>query len=178
MPSPLNDLDRYLLITADSHAGPSPEAYGPYLAERWQGDFRGWLEQSEQMAKVMRQVMGDRSIGVDGDPDIDGDRNWDTGRRVRETEADGVVAEVIFPNTSPPFAPVMMSEFGEPETGDLYEERWAGIRAHNRWLAEFCAPFPDQLKGIAMVNVDDVQDGISELEIPAADIPPPSPRLV
>ena len=26
--------------------------------------------------------MGDRSIGVDGDPDIDGDRNWDTGRRV------------------------------------------------------------------------------------------------
>ena len=78
MPSPLDDLDRYLLITADSHAGPSAEAYGPYLAKRWQEDFRGWLDQSEQMAKVMRQVMGDRSIGVDGDPDIDGDRNWDT----------------------------------------------------------------------------------------------------
>ena len=40
----------------------------------------------------------------------------------------------------------------------------ATFRAYNDWLAEFCQPFPDRLKGIAMVNVDDVQDGVSELE--------------
>ena len=35
----------------------------------------------------------------------DGGRNWDSDRRLREMEADGVVAEVIFPNTVPPFFP-------------------------------------------------------------------------
>ena len=40
----------------------------------------------------------------------------------------------------------------------------ACFRVYNDWLAEFCKPFPNQLKGIAMVNVDDVQDGINELE--------------
>ena len=76
--APLDDLDRYLLITADSHAGPSPEGYGPYLEKKWQGEYQEWLKQSEQLAGMMRQVMGNRSIGVDGDPDEVGDRNWDS----------------------------------------------------------------------------------------------------
>ena len=92
MATPLDGLDRYLLITSDSHAGPSPEGYEPYLEKRWHADFQDWLKQSAEVAKMMRQVMGDRSIGVDGDPDIVGDRNWDNARRTRETEADGVVA--------------------------------------------------------------------------------------
>jgi predicted TIM-barrel fold metal-dependent hydrolase len=38
------------------------------------------------------------------------------------------------------------------------------FRAYNDWLAEFCKTDPARLKGIAMVNLDDVQDGIRELE--------------
>lgn len=163
MPNPLADLDRYVLITADSHAGSSPEGYGPYLEKKWQADFQDWLKESEQFAKTVRQVMGDRSIGVDGDPDIDGDRNWDTARRLRETEADGVVAEVIFPNTSPPFAPTMMTEFGEPETGDVHERRWAGIRAHNRWLADFCKEAPGRRAGIAQIFLPFVEESVREI---------------
>lgn len=163
MPGPLDDLDRYLLITADSHAGSSPEGYGPYLAKRWQADYRDWLAQSEQMAKVMRQVMGNRSIGVDGDPDVDGSRNWDSARRLRETEADGVVAEVIFPNTSPPFAPSMLSEFGEAEVGADHERRWAGIQAHNRWLADFCKEAPGRRAGIAQIFLPFVEESVAEI---------------
>ena len=163
MSNPLETLDRYLLITCDSHAGASPQAYGEYLAAKWKDDFRGWLEQSEQMAKMMRKVMGDRSIGVDGDPDIDGDRNWDTARRLRETEADGVVAEVIFPNTSPPFAPMMMSEFGEPEQGDDYARRWAGIQAHNRWLADFCKELPGRRAGLAQIFLPFIEESVKEI---------------
>src|SRR5207247_3883125 len=37
-------------------------------------------------------------------------------------------------------------------------------RAYNRWLAEFCRPHPSRLKGIAMVNLADVPDGLRELE--------------
>src|SRR5205085_6227175 len=38
------------------------------------------------------------------------------------------------------------------------------FRAYNDWLAEFCRADPARLKGVAMINLDDVQDGISELE--------------
>jgi predicted TIM-barrel fold metal-dependent hydrolase len=163
MASPLDDLDRYLLISADTHAGSSPEGYGPYLESKWRSDFDDWLKQSEQVAAAMRQVMGDRSIGVDGDPDVDGDRNWDTGRRLRETEADGVVAEVIFPNTSPPFAPSVLSEFGEAEVGADLQRRWAGIQAHNRWLADFCKEAPGRRAGVAQIFLPYLEESIEEI---------------
>ncbi len=163
MATPLDGLDRYLLITSDSHAGPSPEGYEPYLEKRWHADFQDWLKQSAEVAKMMRQVMGDRSIGVDGDPDIVGDRNWDNARRTRETEADGVVAEVIYPNTSPPFAPSMRSEFGEAEVGKDYEKRWAGIRAHNRWLADFCKDAPSQRAGIVQIFLPFLEESLDEI---------------
>ena len=38
------------------------------------------------------------------------------------------------------------------------------FRAYNDWLAEFCRADPARLKGIAMINLDDVADGIGELE--------------
>ena len=38
------------------------------------------------------------------------------------------------------------------------------FRAYNDWLAEFCRTDPARLKGIAMINLDDVQEGIKELE--------------
>ena len=58
-------------------------------------------------------------------------------------EADGVVAEVIFPNTIPPFFPKVSLVHQPPGAGDGdLERRWAGLRAHNRWLADFCAATP------------------------------------
>jgi predicted TIM-barrel fold metal-dependent hydrolase len=163
MASPLADHERYLLITSDSHAGSSPEGYGPYLESKWQGDFQQWLKESEQVAKVMREVMGNRSIGVDGDPEVDGNRNWDTSRRLRETEEDGVVAEVIFPNTALPFAPTMMSEFGEAEVGTDHERRWAGIRAGNRWLADFCKEAPGRRAGVAQIFLPFIEESVEEI---------------
>src|SRR5262249_666858 len=38
------------------------------------------------------------------------------------------------------------------------------FRAYNDWLAEFCSTDPARLKGIAMINLDDVQEGTLELE--------------
>jgi len=38
------------------------------------------------------------------------------------------------------------------------------FRAYNGWLAEFCRTDPARLKGIAMINLDDVEDGLRELE--------------
>ena len=163
MSSEPENLDRYLLITADSHAGADPELYEPYIEKKWRDDFREWVTASEAMAQMMRQVMGDRSIGVDGDPEIDGNRNWDSARRLAETEADGVVAEVIFPNTIPPFAPMPMSAFEEPVVGSELERRWAGLQAHNRWLADFCAEAPGRRAGVAQILLPNVEASVAEI---------------
>ena len=61
---------------------------------------------------------------------VDAGRNWDSDRRLREMEADGIVAEVLFPNTIPPFFPKTSFVHQPPGgvgTGDL-ERRWAGLR--------------------------------------------------
>ena len=53
-----------------------------------------------------------------------------------------------------------LSLFKVPDTGF----QSAIFRAYNDWLVEFCSADPQRLKGLAMINLDDVQGGIRELE--------------
>ncbi len=38
------------------------------------------------------------------------------------------------------------------------------FKVYNDWLAEFCGEYPEQLAGVGLLNVDDVAEGIAELE--------------
>ena len=90
-------------------------------------------------------------------------RNFDSERRLAETESDGIVAEVLFPNTVPPF----FEESGlvaTPPTAEDYERRWAGLQAHNRWLADFCNDAPGRRAGIAQIFLNDVDDAVQEIK--------------
>src|SRR5919112_785283 len=77
-------------------------------------------------------------------------------------EFDGVAAEVLFPNTVPPFF-----EEGNlvalPPTEADYERRWAGLQAHNRWMADFCAKAPDRRAGVVQVFVNRIEDAVAEI---------------
>ena len=73
---------------------------------------------------------------------------------VKDMEADGVYAGVLYPSNG-------SQMYRYVEDGELLS---AMFRAYNDWLAEFCKPFPDRLKGNAMLNVDVVQEGVNELE--------------
>ena len=64
-------------------------------------------------------------------------RNWDDDRRIADQEADGVVGEVIFPNTVPPFFPSGVPVRPARRQPEEYEHRLAGIQAHNRWMVDF-----------------------------------------
>ena len=44
-------------------------------------------------------------------------------------------------------------------------ERWlAGTRAHNRWLADFCAEEPQRRAGIGLIHLNDVDDAIEDVQ--------------
>jgi predicted TIM-barrel fold metal-dependent hydrolase len=89
-------------------------------------------------------------------------RNWDDERRVRELDADGVVAEVVFPNTVPPFFPTGAVIAPAPSAED-FALRLAGIRAHNRWLADFCAAHPHRRAGLAQIFLNDVDVAVEDV---------------
>jgi len=139
---------RYIVISADCHAGADLQAYRPFLEDRYHDDFDAW-------AGTYVSPYGDLVRD-------DADRNWDSSRRMRDLEADGVVAEVLYPNTIPPFFPKGGLTSLTPTPED-YELRLAGLRAHNRWLAAWCAEFPDQRAGIGQLLLNDVDDAVADV---------------
>ncbi len=58
-----------------------------------------------------------------------------------------------------------------PRRADEYELRWAGLRAHNRWMADFCADTPGRRAGMAQVFLNDVDDAVAEIEWAAEQRP-------
>ena len=77
-------------------------------------------------------------------------------------DGDGVVAEVIFPNTVPPFYGKAF-HVSPPPRPEQYRRWRAGTRAHNRWLADFCAEAPGVRAGIGLIHLNDVDDAIEDV---------------
>ena len=77
---------------------------------------------------------------------------YDPRAYLEENETDGVWGSVIYPSEG-------LVIFSVPSTDVVT----ASMRAYNEWLAEFCAENPGRLKGLAMVNVDDVDEAVDEL---------------
>ncbi len=139
----------YTIITADAHAGGSHEQYREYLDPEFHDEFDAWRGQYRNPWKDLR----DTDLRV---------RNWDDARRDADTLPDGVVGEVVYPNTVPPFYPGFVLFAGPPEAAD-YARRRAGIHAHNRWMADFCARQPERRAGIGQFFLNDVDDAIDDV---------------
>ena len=72
---------------------------------------------------------------------------------VRDMDADGIDMDLLYPTNG-------LLLYGVPD-GELLS---AVFKTYNDWLAEFCAANPSRLKGIAALNIDSVEAGVSELE--------------
>ncbi len=139
----------YILITADTHAGGSHEQYREYLDpayrdafDEWRGGYRN-PSQAHYGSKKMR--------------------NWDFDIRTRDQNSQGVVGEVVFPNTVPPFFRKSIVT-APPPRPEEFERTLAGIRAHNRWLKDFCAEDPDRRAGIGLILPNDLDEAIRDIE--------------
>jgi predicted TIM-barrel fold metal-dependent hydrolase len=145
-----DSIDRYLLISADAHAGADLLAYKPYLETRWHEEFDRWAATYESPWDDLLKV-GAR-------------RNWENDLRMAELDADGIAGEVIFPNTTPPFFDTIMTMNLLPRTPEEYAHRWAGLQAHNRWLLDFCSLEPVRRHGLAQILPHDLDDAVETIE--------------
>ncbi len=177
-------MEPYVVISADSHAGLPTELYRDYLERKYWPQFDEFLAGRASAVEDLRRMgtsdkefanrwFEEHQEGLEG--------GWNAERRNVEMDADGITAEVIFPDadavesrTCAPFGT------GLGLSGDLDPELGlAGARAHNRWLAELCADSPERRRGAALVQItaplDDVlaeirrakESGLGAVMIPA-----------
>lgn len=166
---PLPDDHHYVVISSDNHAGANLLGYKPYLEKKWHDEFEAWAAEYENPWDFMDPRLDRDDVDANqieiltGAASWHSPLNWDSDRRLRHMEADGVVGEVIFPNTAPPFMPGSVLSGRSPTSRPEYERRWAGLQAHNRWLVDFCGEVPGRRAGIAQIMLYDVEDAVTEV---------------
>lgn len=164
-------MNKYLVVSADCHAGVAWEMYRPYVEAKYQPEFEQWLAE-----RLAQETESQRWRNAFFAPDYQGRWNrraedllgrptnlgWDTGvwsadERIRALEGDGVVAEVMYPDgrrNSPPFG-------GGAFPAPLQAH---GQRIYNRWLAEFCSNRPEQYLGIAALPVYEIEQAVDDVK--------------
>lgn len=146
--------DRYLIVSTDGHAGLLPERYRDYLDPQYRDtfDLRIGAEIAERRAREKDFLISDYNEKWRKGKDRLLAAAWDSDLRNEVVDADGVTAEVLFPDgiterNAPPFG----AGLGLRPWGLDPELQWAGARAHNRWIAEFCRQAPLRRIGLAIV---------------------------
>lgn len=76
---------------------------------------------------------------------------YDPHARLSDMARDGVEAEVLYPS-------IAMRIFALQDRALVQ----ACFRAYNTWIANFCRAYPDRFKGIAMADLDNIEEAVSE----------------
>ncbi|HEY5153645.1 MAG TPA: amidohydrolase, partial [Acidimicrobiales bacterium] len=129
-------MKRYLVISADTHAGlPGPD-YREWLDPEYREPFDAFLVERGRAAEMAKAgFLNEEFAKAWHEENEEGLRGgWDAARRDEELDADGVAGEVIFPDAdsvsggaSAPFGAGLGASGSTP--GELL---FAGARAHNR----------------------------------------------
>jgi predicted TIM-barrel fold metal-dependent hydrolase len=78
---------------------------------------------------------------------------WDPAERIKDQDIDGVDAEVLYTTLGMPL-------FGLDDS----ELQRQCFRVYNTWLAQFCSHNPKRLIGTALISLEDIGQGVKELE--------------
>ena len=158
----------YKIISSDSHIIEPPDLW----TARVEGRFK------EKAPRVVSEENGDwwyidghrtnsfqsgafAGVRFENPEDLRMSAKWENVRpggfmiddRIKDLNADGVDGEVIYPTEG-----LLAYNTGDPELLTVI------CATYNEAMSEFCSPAPDRLKGIAMINVDDVESAVKEMQ--------------
>ncbi len=155
------------MLSSDSHVIEPPDLWDgaggglgdrmPHVERLDDGDW--WIVDGYKTMSFLGIQTGDRFAGDPEKLRTSGTFSQvrpavlDPRRYIEENESDGVWGSVLYPSQG-------LVLFEVPVT-DVVS---ASMRRYNDWLADFCGEAPDRLKGIAMLNLDDIDAGVAELE--------------
>jgi predicted TIM-barrel fold metal-dependent hydrolase len=161
-------MDRVVVVSSDCHAGLPPERYRDYVSQKYRETFD--LALPIQLDEV--RAMSKKFLVADINEEWRKGRDdalsgaWDHDQRTRVLDGDGIAGEVIFPDgitemNMPPFGAGLSLPTDDRIVPEL---QWEGARAHNRWLAEFCAMEPERRVGVAITPICwDIDEALKEI---------------
>jgi predicted TIM-barrel fold metal-dependent hydrolase len=172
----------FKLVSADSHVAEPPDLWtsridrrfadrAPTVVHREQGDFFVMdptkpRRREEDFGVGIGLLATKRKYADPESYDFGHNGRWqdvpksayDPALRLRELDAEGIEAELLYPTFG-------LGMFGVKDR----EFRYACIAAYNRWLAEYCAAAPGRLFGVAVIATDEPERDVAELERCARD---------
>ena len=156
------------LVSSDSHVMEPPDLWlnhrdpeykdrAPHVVN--EGEFDQWYADGDIKFGIVgsntqagRRFEAPETIQSEGSYEDVLLGGMDPHAHVKDMDLDGVAGGVIYPSMG-------LTTWIIPSS-DLLS---AIFRAYNDWLAEFCSPYPSRLRGLAMLNVDAVEEGVREL---------------
>jgi predicted TIM-barrel fold metal-dependent hydrolase len=158
----------YTLISSDSHIIEPADLWEKRIARQFkeraprlvhEGDIDQWYADGVKFGNIgTNQQAGLRfeapeKLTAAGRMDTIPLGGVDPHAHVKDMDLDGVAGGVLYPSQG-------LTIYRVPDSALLS----AILRAYNDWLGDFCRAYPHRLKGIAMINVDNVEDAVGELQ--------------
>lgn len=144
-------MDKLCIISGDGHAGAPVADYKPYMPSKYWPDLKR-AETEEREFKLVTEGQShfpEEALAVADTRGVirGGGQSgaWDPARRLREMDAEGVVAEVIHQGhqfATMPFYSIV----NRPHSAEL---RMVGAQAYHRWLADHMAQTNGRTFGVA-----------------------------
>lgn len=171
--------DRYIVVSCDTHTGPSvrehlrPYCEAKHLAvfDEFTAELAAQNTAESQMPHIVSLFGSDAQDEYPKEllerryrhahvPGID-----DPYARLRDMDADGIAAEVIYHgalNGEPvPFSSTGLRAWSSARYNGLEA---VGVHVYNRWLADFASVSPERHVGTAHIPVSDVDAAVREVE--------------
>jgi len=163
----------YQIISADSHIIEPPDMYASRIDPKFRDraprmerrktpkgrEYDAWMLDGLQVGTLGAVMQAGQRFEDPSNIDFLG--VWEDVRKgaydphamITENEEDGVWGSCLQPSQG-------LFWYRVPDPQLLSEI----CRVYNDWIADFCKPYPERLKSIAMINVDDVDEACLELE--------------
>jgi predicted TIM-barrel fold metal-dependent hydrolase len=159
----------YNVIDADGHVLEPVDIWDKYIDPAFRERAPKIIVDTDgkERLRVGEQVLGSQKgfgvIGAIGSRDhempeetmkyIDGRKGgFDPHARIPDMDLDGIDAAFLYPSVG-----LFSGAIREPKLAA------AVCRAYNRWLADYCAPYPDRLFGVAMLPMQSIELAIEEM---------------
>lgn len=174
-PTPLSQdemRDRVVIVSADGHATTPVAGFEKYLESRFVDEqMRAWLSAQAESGSRQYELASVESRSGSAIAQDWQRRVLEPGRhagasdpvaRLRALDAEGIAAEVLFPEFGFPLEG-RSNDPSRPVPALPEEHRQAVFRGYNRWLADFVSVAPHRFAGMAAVRWTDPQAAIRDI---------------
>ena len=159
----------YNVIDADGHILEPLTLWNDYMEPKYRDLAPKLIRDADgkQRLQVGEQLLGSKKglgalggVGARDGTVVDDAMEYEQGRkggfdphaRIPDMDLDGIDAAFLYPSIG-----LFAGAVQDPQAAA------AMSRAYNRWLADYCKPYPDRLFGIAMIPMQSVDFAIEEM---------------